>query len=278
MQLKSLFFVAALTSIAGPAFAMDLPPAVFESQEASPLSIGQGWYIRGDFGVNYQAKSGKPTYRSIDPVTGDYTQHGFDDSRLSSDFNYGVGVGYQFNDFLRTDMTVDWTTGGIRGKTDWESPCTPTVGTASTACRYDSQTYSGLGLMANGYFDLGTYWGLTPYLGAGAGVTYMSWSDVNQKITCSATVASDCNKINYDTAAKAGEDSWRMTYALMAGMTYDLSSHTKMDFGYRYSKIAGGNMFGFSSYEEALGAFGAKGKDKGLTRHEFRAGLRLTTW
>ena len=29
--------------------------------------------------------------------------------------------------------------------------------------------------MANGYVDLGTYVGLTPYVGAGLGYTYVNW-------------------------------------------------------------------------------------------------------
>ena len=278
MQLKPLILAAAATFIAAPALAMDLPPVVFEGQEASPLSIGQGWYIRGDFGANYSPTMGKPSYRTYRAGTDSYTSQGFDEGRLSSDFSYGLGVGYQFTDYMRTDLTMDYFSGRFDGKSGWRNPCTPNYGTATTSCRYESQTFGALGLMANGYIDLGTYWGITPYLGGGAGVTYVQWSGVNQKLSCSAAAASDCNQINFRLADLPGADSWRLTYALMAGMSYDLSAHTKIDLGYRLSHIGSGDMFGFSDYEQSKGAFGAKGRDKGITRHEFRAGLRLTTW
>jgi opacity protein-like surface antigen len=276
----SMILATALLGLGVPAAqAMDLPPPVVIGQEVGPLSIGQGWYIRGDFGYNYSVSaSGKPTYAVYDSGTDSYSTHGFDNARLSSDFSMAAGIGYQFNDYLRTDLTLDYFTGSLNGRTGWESPCTPGFGTATSACRFDDARFSALGVLANGYVDLGTYWGITPYVGAGAGVTNLEWGTVNQTVVCSAAVQADCNGINSATAAHEGLDSWRFTYALMAGAAYDLTAHTKIDFGYRYSKIAGGDMFSFSTYEQALGAFGVKGKDKGLGRHEFRAGLRLTTW
>ncbi|RVG01622.1 porin family protein, partial [Sinorhizobium meliloti] len=70
-------------------------------------------------------------------------------------------------------------------------------------------------------------------------------------------------------ASFGGRDSWRFTYALMAGVSYDVTDRLKFDAGYRYSQIADGDMFGSG---------GAKGHDDGLSRHEFRVGLRFALW
>ena len=69
-----------------------------------------------------------------------------------------------------------------------------------------------------------------------------------------------------------------MTYALMAGFSYDVAAHTKLDFGYRYSQIGAGDMMDYGNADRKAGAKNAKGKDDGFGRHEIRAGLRFTTW
>ena len=38
--------------------------------------------------------------------------------------------------------------------------------------------------MANGYVDLGTYVGLTPYVGAGLGYTYVDWGSLGDTVLC----------------------------------------------------------------------------------------------
>ena len=55
----------------------------------------------------------------------------------------------------------------------------------------------------------------------------------------------------------------------MAGVSYALTDRVKLDLGYRYSDMAGGDMF-------RAGA--ARGEDDGFARHEFRAGVRVALW
>ena len=38
--------------------------------------------------------------------------------------------------------------------------------------------------MANGYVDLGTYVGLTPYVGGGLGYTYVDWGSLGDTVLC----------------------------------------------------------------------------------------------
>ena len=75
---------------------------------------------------------------------------GSDDSA----FIGGGGIGYQFNEYFRTDLRVDWT-----GEYKFEFCCWSTN-------NYDFVTTTG-----NVYVDIPTGAGVTPYLGAGLGYT-----------------------------------------------------------------------------------------------------------
>ena len=72
--------------------------------------------------------------------------------------------------------------------------------------------------------------------------------------------------------------SWRFTYALMAGLAYDVSKSMKVDLGYRYRHIDGGSMFQFDPATMAAGASGTQGSDPGFDTHEVRLGLRYSLW
>lgn len=272
MKIRHSLF-AALALVATPALAFDLPPPVEAPEYTGSISNLDGWYIRGDLGYNASIKGGDPTYRTFDFATETTTTNTFDASRLSGNFSLSAGGGYQFNDFFRSDLTLDYFRTSFKGKSNWED-CAPvtTAGVPALQCKYRGQDMTALSLLANGYVDLGTYWGFTPYVGAGAGMSYVKWGDVDYYYRGSR------DGLDQDLIPRDGADSWRFTYALMAGTSYDLTDRLKMDFGYRFSQIAGGDMFQFNGFEDALGAFGVKGKDKGLTRHEFRTGLRLATW
>ena len=64
----------------------------------------------------------------------------------------------------------------------------------------------------------------------------------------------------------------------MAGLSYDVSKNTKLDFGYKYRRISGGNMFAFDTATATAGATGVQGRDGGFSQHEVRFGLRYEIW
>ena len=59
----------------------------------------------------------------------------------------------------------------------------------------------------------------------------------------------------------------------MAGVAYDISKNFKLDVGYKYRSIDGGNMFGWDSSDE----FG-DGSHGNIDTHEVRLGLRYELW
>jgi opacity protein-like surface antigen len=69
------------------------------------------------------------------------------------------------------------------------------------------------------------------------------------------------------TTVHGGKESWRFTYAVMAGTSVDINCQFKADLGYRYRHVNGGDMFGYKLN-------GGPGSDKGLDIHEFRSGVR----
>lgn len=118
----SLLASLILLPIAVSAHAADLDP-----EAATGNNEAMGLYLRGDLGWSFLDWSG-----------------GSDDSALS----LGGGVGYQFNENMRTDLTVDWT------------------GDYSVAPGADMSTTTVLG---NLYFDWANDSAFTPYVGAGLG-------------------------------------------------------------------------------------------------------------
>jgi len=223
-----------------------------------------GWYVRADLRYAPWIREGDPY--SVDTGTGARTS--FDESRFSKPFSGGIGFGHQFNDMFRADLTADFSRGDFDGTSFGAAPCAATE-PAGTSCRYGhAGSYRSMALMANGYVDFATFAGFTPYLGVGVGATRVHWNDMSISANCVAGGAA-CVVDDHGSSAASGESSWRFTYALSAGASYEFQNGMKLDVGYRFTDVAGGDMFSSAD---------ANGRDDGFQRHEFRVGLRLSIW
>ncbi|MDO9307407.1 MAG: outer membrane beta-barrel protein [Mesorhizobium sp.] len=258
------------------------PPMVIDTpEEYAPVEVGNGWYLRGDIGYALSSSAnGNFEYRTFDPITATYGQSIFNTAALGMDLSYGFGVGYQYNEYIRGDLTLDAFSGRFDGTTVSASPCvTGDPAYVGTTCRSeDGAGFTAVSAMANGYVDLGTYAGFTPYVGAGAGVTHMSWGDLTSRTYCVGGVACPPPGGVITTTIHPGENSWRFTYAFMGGVAFDISRNLKLDVGYKYTRIAGGDMFGWDAGTAAVGATGVQGRDPGLSKHDVRVGLRYSLW
>lgn len=272
----------ATLSFAAPALAADYDPPVVvdEVDDYVPVEVGNGWYLRGDIGYAMKVSaSGNFSYRTFDPLTSTYSNNTFATGRLNGNISYNVGFGYQYNSFLRGDLTLSSFQGRFNGTTASANPCLP-VGFAGTGCRSEDQAdFTALTLLANGYVDLGTYAGFTPYVGGGLGATYMDWRNLTNRSYCvdgGALCPAPGGVIT--TTTHPGESSWRLTYALMGGVAYDISKNLKLDLGYKFQHISGGAMFGWDLGSAGAGATGVQGRDSGFSTHEVRLGLRYALW
>ena len=283
----ALFAGCGMMTATSLGFAADLDQPIFveQAEDYVPVEVGNGWYIRGDIGYAASHKGGTHNFRTFDPVTATYSPQTFATGTTSTEFAFGGGVGYQFSDWVRADATIDGYRGKFVGTTAAAQPCVNTttfpayVGT--TCASNDSQDYTAYQFMANAYVDLGTYIGITPYLGAGAGYTMMNWDSLNNSLYCvpgTAPCPTGVGATTLPTVAHKGTSDFRFTYSVMAGLGYQATKNVKLDLGYRYSKVAAGEQFYFDPASIAAGAGGVQGKDSGYDRHEVRLGFRYSLW
>ncbi|WP_394688070.1 outer membrane beta-barrel protein [Hoeflea sp.] len=270
----------AVVGMVASANAADLDDIIYgkELPVTKPVEIGSGWYLRGDLGYSVDTSGGATSYRVFNagpPIS--YGTGLFDTSALTSDWSGSVGVGYSFTDYLRADLTIDYSTGQFDGSTSSTAACGG-LATTGQCASVDTQSYEQYGFMANAYVDLGTYAGFTPYVGAGAGVARVTWGQLNSDLSCVSVVGNVCGAGAPTDSTSPGQQDWRFTYALMAGFAYDITKNLKLDVGYRYSKINGGTQFNFDAGTAAAGATGGQAEDDGIEKHEVRAGLRYALW
>ncbi len=237
------------------------PPVV----ELPPVEKFGGWYLRGDIGYAI-ATVDEVTYFQGPTQTGSFERHEIDDTWMLS-----AGIGYQVNDWFR----VDWTASHY-AETDFTGASAINVacsdGTAGAICSYsDNGSFRATTILANAYFDLGNWSGFTPYVGTGIGGAYVTWGNLNNQEyqtsgTAAAVFASDTHE---------GRSGWHFAYGLHAGASYDINQNMKLDAGYSYTGITGGEMVSFGQTSGLVGTQAYSGR---FDIHTFRLGLRYDVW
>lgn len=290
MKLTSLIYpFIVMTVLSGQARAADLDTIIPAQSEDPyvPVEVGSGWYIRGD--VSYDLATSTTgnyrTYSLVAPAPAapvfNYNTNAYDQIKFVSGKTISAGFGYQLNAFVRGDLTVGSWSRLVNGRDKSVGVCVAGAPAGATDCRSEETGKAAAWeLMANGYADLGTYVGITPYLGAGAGFTHVSYKDITSRDFCTDAAGADVlgGTCTFAPAVHSGLGSYRLTMALMAGASYDISQNTKFDLGYRYTRVAGGNMYNFDAASIAAGASGPQGTDKGFSTHEIKAGFRYEIW
>lgn len=247
------------------------PPVVYHEDPAS------GWYLRGDVGLSIanEAKGEWDFWNQVVGAQGIDDTYRYDSLKLREGAVVGLGVGYQFSDTFRTDFTVDYFTADVDGRTKcpYMIMTDPAHGLhdPNSTCYYDHASSASVwSAMANAYVDLPVESVLRPYIGAGAGVAYVKYDDFAEQEVCP-----NCPPAYtpYSTT-KEGVGSARFAAAVMAGVTYDLSKSLKLDAGYRFMHITGGDMYKYDAADTAANASGVQARDHGFNLHQVRAGLR----
>ncbi len=221
----ALLLAAAFVGVGASAQAADLlpPPPPIEAPPPPP-DFG-GWYLRGDVGVGATQMSDWRYTLAPDIATGVLpagpvwnTHRSLADTAFA-----GGGFGYQFNSWLRGDLTGEYRIDSAYHATNHFSFV------AGGVPFYGFDQYSAnLGtavFLANGYVDLGTWYGVTPFVGGGVGAAFHSLkglTDVGHGIANGGYgLASDANQTNF-------------AWAVMAGLAMNVTPNLKMELGYRY--------------------------------------------
>jgi opacity protein-like surface antigen len=256
--------------------ALDLDKAITlpDAPVTLPITEAKGWYLRGDISTSFKTLNRSHSFSTFSVGNsyraGTATNSNFKENSLSG----GVGIGYRFNDVFRADATVDIFSGSGTVSGTSLDRCPGALGGTNCALT-SSGKFISYGLMANAYVDLATVAKFTPYVGAGIGATQVNWGEFNGTGSC---IGGGCGGVADVNIKNSGLSQWRTTWALMTGVSYELSEKAKLDFGYRYSRTSSGKMFGYDSASTALGASGTQARDGGFDRHEVRVGLRIAAW
>ncbi|WP_181706664.1 outer membrane protein [Chthonobacter rhizosphaerae] len=231
---------AAVAGLLGPATAADMPEyPIIETPEPMPLPAVGGWYLRGDIGYK--------VYETPDAVF-DAPGYGrlFDES-MDDTAVIGFGVGYQVNEYLRLDTTLDYEfKAGYAGRLACLGPC----GGGTSLEEADIDAWTGL---VNAYVDVATWGSLTPYVGAGIGASYVSTSNVRADAPPGS---------RYD-----GDSTWNLSWALMAGTAVRVSENMLIDFNYRYLHLGDAKSDTIPTFTQSI-------EYEDIAAHEFRVGLR----
>jgi len=236
------------------AFAADYDPPVVVDQAPDyvPVEVGSGWYLRGDVSYLVQ-KSFKNDDFSFTPAS-------FSDKE--DPVFASIGFGYHFNDYLRADLNLGYLPGNKIGVGYDDSgtvvpPATATVASASLK----NYAYS---LMLNGYVDLGTYVGITPYLGGGVGI-------VQSTHKLSASYFTNNTDPSDDVTQSDDKTQYSLAYTLNAGLAYQVTKNVSVDLGYQYFSAPDAEYV----TAESLTSFPVH---KGISNHQVKLGLRYDLW
>jgi opacity protein-like surface antigen len=266
--------VAAAADLRGP---VGLPPPPM----AMPIAESSGWYLRGDIGVAALG-SGKLNYSDNQPGIS-FTSKEFQQQMFG-----GIGVGYQFNSWLRFDVT-----GEYRGKAgfsahdnyngrnvgvDCAGVANPLIDCGFSGGNRNAGSISSMVFLANAYLDLGTWHGLTPFIGAGVGISQnkisgladQGYATLTTYNTGTNVVVASATAPTFGTAANGTKSSF--AYALMAGLAYDVTPNYKVELAYRYLNMG---KFASGTYTCAGGCVGTYSLEgRSLDAHEFKVGMR----
>jgi opacity protein-like surface antigen len=307
---RSLACVVALGAglTAHGAYAADLGPVFGEEAPSlnQNVEFGTGWYIRGSAGLAFQTQpSLLPEFNSVPSVH-------------SADYSLEIGGGYQFNKWFRADAT--YTYYGQQSVTANGA----FINCPSSIASLSQQQFNAQGVLttvpvgvvadgnqctpresasiqknlflANGYIDIGTWYGITPYVGGGIGtalifarqsVNFVNNSD-GSPYRATLTLPSGFPAVFFSTPNGFGQQfilnpqphfnygsqnldfsqsihRFSFAFAFMGGIAYDIFPNAKLDIGYRYVNF--GSFSGISSLSGTL-------FNNQVSAQEVRVGLR----
>ena len=226
-SVRILALAGAVATMSTAALAADFPPALQAQPAYQSVSASEsGWYLRGDVGVGVQRFQAFDHFQTnpafVWPASWQIVQKQTDDAAFV-DF----GVGYQVNNWLRFDVTGEHRASAkFKVIGSYHEFC---PGGATCFDQYDG-SHAAEVFMLNAYLDLGTWWCLTPFVGASVGG---AWNSV--------TAVTDLGIVNTQAPgfgfSAADASNWNLAWSAQAGLAYNVSSNLKLEMAVRYLNL-----------------------------------------
>ncbi|MGQ0682217.1 outer membrane protein [Bradyrhizobium sp.] len=251
-SVKFLIAAGAATLVSSAVFAADMPIAPPPAYAPPPVveDFG-GWYLRGDIGFSNQRVS------RLNNVLDAAATSSVQNLNFSTAGIFGLGAGYRFNSWFRADVT-----GEYRGNSTFFGTDNLTYpGPAFGADTYHA-TKSEWVVLGNAYVDLGTWWCMTPFIGAGIGgarVAINGFTDVN---TPTGGIAYGDNTAQ-----------WNFAWAVHAGVAYKVTPNFTVELAYRYLDMGDGLTGDLRTFN-GVNAIVNPTTFKDITSHDLKIGVR----
>lgn len=247
---------ASFLSTASFAADMPMPPPVFAPPP--PIEEFGGWYLRGDIGFSNQ----RVKHLSNALEAGLDTQ--IQQASFSSAGIFGLGAGYKFNNWLRADVTGEYRAPATLNGYE----VTTFGGGASNGFNKYTGDKSEWLVLANAYVDLGTWWCITPFIGAGVGmanVTVANFTDVGMTTSGGPPVSS--------ASFGATTSKWNFAWAAHAGLAYQINPGLTMELAYRYVDMGDGRTGDLVTFDGTNSIYNPTTL-KHITSHDLKFGVR----
>jgi opacity protein-like surface antigen len=263
-SVKFLVAAGAASLLSSAAFAADMPSIMPAPQPyyAPPQQDFGGWYLRGDIGMtNSKGKLFNNNYAQV--PAGGLQQDG---EGFTGGTSYGVGVGYQFNSWFRADIT-----GEYRSRVSFSGTDIATFPGTVFSDVYQGGYTSWVGLV-NGYVDLGTWWCLTPFIGAGVGAAHIETTGLQDSGSNFTTLNGAQGGASYFAN---GASRTNFAWAAHAGVAYKVNNNFTVELAYRYLDM-GTAVHGFGSSFDGSNAGPSSFQFRDLTSQDVKLGVRWT--
>jgi opacity protein-like surface antigen len=270
--LKRRFLGTALAmalSIPAQAIAADID--AIPEEPVTVVEYGSGWYLRGDVGVNFH---------------GPFDDTGVSEESLSNNapVNASLAVGYTFNDYFRMEGELGFV-GNYSFSNEYTTNCSgywtelDVLGNPNTTFRNDigcdgsddgqNSMWEG---MVNAYLDIGRFGGFRPYVGAGLGFLYSSYSGHVNNRNCEDFAVGDVSFVCAGNEAdyEIDDTSVSLLWSLTGGFAYDFDENWAVDVGYRYLSASDATYLSSDA--------GSPGEATGVSVQQVRVGLRYSIW
>ena len=255
-SVKSFIAAGAAALLSQAAFAADM--AIAPPPYAPPVveDFG-GWYLRGDIGFSNQRVDRLNNARDV-TLTSSLQTNNFNTAGI-----YGLGVGYKVNNWFRADVT-----GEYRGNSQFYGTDRITY-TGGVGIDTYHATKNEWVVLANAYVDLGTWWCITPFIGAGVGGARVAINGFTD-----AGIANNGGGALPSLAYADNVSKWNLAWAVHAGLAYKVTPNFTVELAYRYLDMGDGLTGDLRTFDGSGVNTINPTTFKNITSHDLKLGVR----